>query len=178
MEALRDPFSRVHPFFWPVLWLSLRAFVRWTRAMIEAGHGYGGLHVEITWYGWIHVRAVDLSDTGKAFRRHIMGAERDDGWGVLARACGRVETLLSLHNTPHFRAGGNPWVALAAGSAGCNSGPWVPAFAGMSAVSNSFLETGTGPPDAPAPLPHAGRGASPTWQATRPFPPRAGAPAV
>jgi len=177
MEALRDPFSRVHPFFWPVLWLSLRAFVRWTRAMIEAGHGYGGLHVEITWYGRIHVRAVDLSETGKAFRRHMMGAAREDGWGVLARACGRVETLLSPHNTPHSREGGNPWLALAAGSADCIAGPWIPACVGTSAISNSFLKTGISPPISFAPLPQAGRGAAPISRATRPFPPRAGAPA-
>ncbi|MEL6956982.1 MAG: hypothetical protein AAFO88_10095 [Pseudomonadota bacterium] len=44
--------------FWPVLWLSLRAFVRWTRRMIDQGHGYGGLEIEITWYGWVHVRAI------------------------------------------------------------------------------------------------------------------------
>jgi len=166
MEALRDPFSRVHPMFWPVLWLSLRAFARWTRRMIEAGHGYGGLSIEITWYGWIHVRAIDLSEAGKDFRRHMMGAAREEGWGVLADAAGRVDKLLSLQNTHHSREGGNPWVALAAGRDGCNNAPWVPACAGMSAGLKSSLKKGTEPPGAPAPLPHSGGGAALLSQAT------------
>ena len=53
MNPLADPFSKVHPLFWPVLWLSLRAFVAWTGKLIEAGHGYASMRVEITWYGWI-----------------------------------------------------------------------------------------------------------------------------
>jgi hypothetical protein len=61
MTALADPFSRVHPLFWPVLWVSLRAFVAWTGKLIEDGHGYAGLSIEITWYGWIRVVHLDLS---------------------------------------------------------------------------------------------------------------------
>ncbi|MEL6567226.1 MAG: hypothetical protein AAFQ22_02335 [Pseudomonadota bacterium] len=96
METLRDPFSRVHPFFWPVLWLSLRALVRWTGRMIEEGHAFAGLRIEITWYGWIHVEAIDLSEAGKDFRRHMMGDGREDGWGVLDCATARVEVLLAV----------------------------------------------------------------------------------
>jgi len=166
MEALRDPFSRVHPMFWPVLWLSLRAFARWTRRMIEAGHGYGGLSIEITWYGWIHVTAVDLSEAGKDFRRHMMGDAREDGWGMLHRASVRVEKLLNPHNPHHPREGGDPWDVLATGCAGCNTGPWVPAFAGMNAELKSPQNQGTGPPLGPAPLPHSGRGALHLSQAT------------
>jgi hypothetical protein len=76
--------------------------------MIEDSHGYGGLHVGVTCYGLIHVQAVDLSETGTAFRRPILGEAREDGWGVLHRARGRVEALLYPHYANHFRAGGNP----------------------------------------------------------------------
>ena len=178
MEALRDPFSRVHPMFWPVLWLSLRAFVRWTRRMIEAGHGYGGLEIEITWYGWIHVRSVDLSEAGKDFRRHMMGEAREDEWDVLAAAAARVDELLSPHITHHPRACGDLWVAETTGCTGRGKGPWVPAFAGMSAEIWAVSQPGTGPPLGRAslkpvspvsgrshPLPHAGRGAAPPSQA-------------
>jgi len=174
MEALRDPFSKVHPFFWPVLWLSLRAFLRWTRRMIEAGHGYGGLEIELTWYGWIHVRAIDLSETGKAFRRHIMGAAREDDWNVLARASGRVKLLLNPKHLHHSRAGGNPWTNLATGAPGGSCDPWVPASAGMSAKLGSFLNRGTGPPLCDAPLLQTGRGVAPPSPATpNPRPARA-----
>ncbi|MEL6664280.1 MAG: hypothetical protein AAFR33_14900, partial [Pseudomonadota bacterium] len=105
MEALRDPFSRVHPFFWPVLWLSLRAFVRWTGRMIEEGHAYAGLRVELTWYGWIHVEAIDLSERGADFRRHMMGAAREDGWSVLARASGRIDRLAAFNEAADPCAG-------------------------------------------------------------------------
>ncbi|MEM9740107.1 MAG: hypothetical protein AAF829_09575, partial [Pseudomonadota bacterium] len=95
MEALRDPFSRVHPFFWPVLWLSLRAFVRWTGRMIEEGHGFAGLRIELTWYGTIHVRAIDLSGAGKAFRRHMVGARPEDGWDLIDAAAIRAARWIS-----------------------------------------------------------------------------------
>ena len=95
MNQLADPFSRVHPLFWPVLWVSLRAFTAWTGRLIEAGHGYAGLRVEITWYGWIHVTHLDLSPQRAAFNRHMMGVE-NEGWrGVLARAGRAVESLLA-----------------------------------------------------------------------------------
>ena len=95
MTALADPFSRVHPLFWPVLWVSLRAFTAWTGRLIEAGHGYAGLRVEITWYGWIHVTHLDLSPERAAFHRHMMGVE-EEGWrGVLARAGRAVDGLLA-----------------------------------------------------------------------------------
>ncbi|MEM1105661.1 MAG: hypothetical protein AAGH87_04660 [Pseudomonadota bacterium] len=80
MEALRDPFSRVHPMFWPVLWLSLRAFAAWSGRMIAAGHGFAGLRVEVTWCGLIHVTALDLSSAGAALRRHIAGAPATTPW--------------------------------------------------------------------------------------------------
>jgi len=160
MEALRDPFSRVHPMFWPVLWLSLRAFAGWTRRMIEDGHGYGGLEIEITWYGWIHVRAIDLSETGKDFRRHMLGAAREEGWGVLAKAAGRVGFLLNPQNTHHSREVGNPWTPIAARAPGGSGEPWVPAIAGMSAELRAVPDAGTEPPGARAPLPHAGGGAA------------------
>ncbi|MEL6753593.1 MAG: hypothetical protein AAFO57_06175, partial [Pseudomonadota bacterium] len=64
--------------------------------MIDQGHGYGGLEIEITWYGWIHVEAIDLSDAGKDFRRHMMGVAREEGWGALDRAAARVEALLTV----------------------------------------------------------------------------------
>ena len=99
MTALADPFSRVHPFFWPVLWLSLRAFVAWTGKLIEEGHGYAAMRVEITWYGWIHVTYLDLSPERAAFNRHMLGAD-DEGWrGVLTRAGRKVEALLSPETT-------------------------------------------------------------------------------
>jgi len=178
MEALRDPFSRVHPMFWPVLWLSLRAFARWTRRMIEAGHGYGGLSIEITWYGWIHVCRVDLSEVGKDFRRHMMGETLEDEWSVLARASVRVEKLLSPDNPHHPRESGDPWTHGATTAPGGFSEPWVPAFAGMSAELMAVPQPGTGPPLGPAPLPQCGRGAVLSSQAVpHPRPARARAPA-
>ncbi|MEL6567140.1 MAG: hypothetical protein AAFQ22_01900 [Pseudomonadota bacterium] len=96
MEALRDPFSRVHPFFWPVLWLSLRAFVRWTGRMMDEGHAFAGLRIELTWYGWIHVEAIDLSEAGADFRRHMIGDGRKEGWSLLADTAERVEALLAI----------------------------------------------------------------------------------
>ena len=97
MTALADPFSRVHPFFWPVLWLSLRAFVAWTGKLIEEGHGYAGLRVEITWYGWIHVVYLDLSPERARFNRHMAGME--DWRDVLARAGRKVEALIADETT-------------------------------------------------------------------------------
>ncbi|MEN0078341.1 MAG: hypothetical protein AAF753_04430 [Pseudomonadota bacterium] len=82
MDALRDPFSRVHPLFWPILWISLRALARWTHKMIEAGHGFAGVAVEVTWYGQIRVRAVDLSLARAAFHSRLLGAPAT---GPLAR---------------------------------------------------------------------------------------------
>ncbi len=173
MEALRDPFSRVHPMFWPVLWLSLRAFVRWTRRMIEDGHGYGGLSVEITWYGWIHVTAVDLSEAGKDFRRHMMGKACEDGWGVLAKSAERVQTLIA-QETADPCAGRGPWTILATLAPGSDSEPWIPACAGIGGDKRRARK-GTCPPLPTAPLPHAGRGAIPEPQVTPESPPRAGA---
>ena len=93
MNPLTDPFSRVHPLFWPVLWLSLRAFVAWTGKLIEEGHAYAGLRVEITWYGWIHVIYLDLSPERARFNRHMAGVE--DWRDVLAEAGWAVEALLA-----------------------------------------------------------------------------------
>jgi len=160
MEALRDPFSRVHPMFWPVLWLSLRAFARWTRRMIEAGHGYGGLSIEITWYGWIHVRAIDLSEAGKDFRRHMMGAAREDGWGVLHLASLRVDKLFVSKTAADPCAGRGPWTALATLAPSFDSDPWIPACAGICGQNGTYPRTGTDPPLEHAPLSHAGRGAA------------------
>ena len=95
MTALADPFSRVHPLFWPVLWLSLRAFVAWTGKLIEAGHAHAGLRVEITWYGWIHVTFLDLSPERARFNRHMMGEADEDWRDVLARARRRAVDLLA-----------------------------------------------------------------------------------
>ena len=105
MTALADPFSRVHPFFWPVLWLSLRSFVAWTGRLIEDGHGYAAMRVEITWYGWIHVVYLDLSPERAAFNRHMAGVE-DEGWrGVLTRAGREVTALLTGDSSPACRQG-------------------------------------------------------------------------
>ncbi|MCI4646012.1 MAG: hypothetical protein MRY64_14615 [Hyphomonadaceae bacterium] len=94
MTALADPFSRVHPLFWPVLWVSLRAFVAWSGRLIEAGHGYASLSIHITWYGWIHVTHLDLSPERARLNRHMAGMEDEDWRTVLARARRRVEHLL------------------------------------------------------------------------------------
>ena len=102
MNPLADPFSKVHPLFWPVLWLSLRAFVAWTGKLIEAGHGYASMRVEITWYGWIHVVYLDLSPERAAFNRHMHGVE-EEGWrGVLAKAGRKIEDLLSVGTLPAY----------------------------------------------------------------------------
>ncbi|MCI4643397.1 MAG: hypothetical protein MRY64_01285 [Hyphomonadaceae bacterium] len=93
MTALADPFSRVHPLFWPVLWLSLRAFVAWTGRLIEEGHGYAGLSIEITWYGWIHVTHLDLSPERARLNRYMAG--ETDWRSVLAEARLNVEGLLA-----------------------------------------------------------------------------------
>ena len=103
MTALADPFSRVHPLFWPVLWLSLRAFVAWTGRLIEKGHGFAAMRVEITWYGWIHVTYLDLSPERARFNRH-MACEKD--WrDVLAKAGRAVAAWLSVESSP-ARGGG------------------------------------------------------------------------
>ncbi len=100
MNPLADPFSKVHPLFWPVLWLSLRAFVAWTGKLIEAGHGWASMRVEITWYGWIHVVYLDLSPQRAAFNRHMHGVE-EEGWrGVLAKAGREMEGLLIGESSP------------------------------------------------------------------------------
>ncbi|MEL6568551.1 MAG: hypothetical protein AAFQ22_09045, partial [Pseudomonadota bacterium] len=52
--------------------------------------------IEISWYGWIHVEAIDLSDAGKDFRRHMIGAAREEGWSLLADTAERVEALLAV----------------------------------------------------------------------------------
>ena len=156
MEALRDPFSRVHPFFWPVLWLSLRAFVRWTRRMMDEGHAFAGLHIEITWYGWIHVEAVDLSDAGKDFRRHMMGVVREEGWRALDRAAVRVEAL--------FAGRGMDGEARYAPSTPTSNTDGAFRFAPYTLQDTEH--PGTDPPGAPAPLPHSGRGAEPSLKVT------------
>ncbi|MEM1151284.1 MAG: hypothetical protein AAGI03_12120 [Pseudomonadota bacterium] len=156
MDALRDPFSRVHPMFWPVLWLSLRAFVRWTSRMIEAGHSFGGLSIEITWYGWIHVEAIDLSETGKDFRCHMMGEARDERWVVRHQASARVETLIAANDAVDLF----PWTNNADSKPGTD--PSRPAFAGTAGATLSALYPGLDPPEAPAPLPFTGRGAAPS----------------
>ncbi|MEO0785036.1 MAG: hypothetical protein AAFY10_05010 [Pseudomonadota bacterium] len=155
MEALRDPFSRVHPVFWPVLWLSLRAFVRWSGRMIEDGHGFAGLRIELTWYGVIRVHAVDLSEAAADFHRHMMSEAREHGWGVLARASGRVQTLLASNDAADPCAGRGPWFAIATCALVVAHDPWIPAYAGICGCSCP-LQKGTGPPLAPAPLPQAG----------------------
>ncbi|MEM1151959.1 MAG: hypothetical protein AAGI03_15655, partial [Pseudomonadota bacterium] len=129
MDALRDPFSRVHPLFWPVLWLSLRAFVRWTSRMIEAGHSFGGLSIEITWYGWILVEAIDLSEAGKDFRCHMMGEARDERWDVLTQASARVETLIAAIDPADLC----PWTTRAASDPSAD--PSKPAFAGTAGAT-------------------------------------------
>ncbi|MEL6566971.1 MAG: hypothetical protein AAFQ22_01040 [Pseudomonadota bacterium] len=154
MEALRDPFSRVHPVFWPVLWLSLRAFVRWTGRMIEEGHAYAGLRIELTWYGWIHVEAIDLTEVGADFRRHMMGAAQDDGWSVLADAAGRVEEILKvgcLEGAVRYA----PSVSVERADGAYRFAP---------CTLQLTPEDGTGPPLGPAPLPCVGGGA------VQPFP--------
>ncbi|MEM1152384.1 MAG: hypothetical protein AAGI03_17885, partial [Pseudomonadota bacterium] len=156
MDALRDPFSRVHPMCWPVLWLSLRAFVRWTSRMIEAGHSFGGLSIEITWYGWIHVEAIDLSEAGKDFRCHMMGEARDERWAMLHRASARVETLIAANDALDLC----PWTTRAASDPGTE--PSKPALAGTAGTTVRALTPGPDPPEASAPLPFIGRGAAPS----------------
>jgi len=94
MNLLRDPYAHVHPLYWPILWWSLRAFVAWSGRMIEEGHGFAGLSIEITWYGVIRVRALDLSDTRADFNRHMMGERRRNGRDRLDRATAKVAWLL------------------------------------------------------------------------------------
>ncbi|MCI4646334.1 MAG: hypothetical protein MRY64_16255 [Hyphomonadaceae bacterium] len=113
MTALADPFSRVHPFFWPVLWLSLRSFVAWTGKLIEEGHGYASMKVEITWYGWIHVTYLDLSPERARFNRHMAGVE--DWCDVLARAKRKTAELLSVSSSP-ARGGGGPRMRVGGGT--------------------------------------------------------------
>ncbi|MEL6663217.1 MAG: hypothetical protein AAFR33_09450, partial [Pseudomonadota bacterium] len=159
---LRDPFSRVHPVFWPVLWLSLRAFVRWSGRMIEEGHGFAGLHIELTWYGVIRVRTVDLSEAVADFHRHMMGAPRAEGWGPLRPAAGRVKTLLCDTSAADPSAGWGPWTVVSPGCAQAETDPWIPACAGIYGTKlPSSQKAGTDPPLAPAPLPQTGRGALP-----------------
>ncbi|MEO0784578.1 MAG: hypothetical protein AAFY10_02700, partial [Pseudomonadota bacterium] len=160
MNALRDPFAQVHPLFWPVLWLSLRAFVRWSGKMMKEGHGFAGLSLELTWYGIIRVHALDLSKAGKGFRRHMAGAAREDGWDVLHRASGRIETLLA-NGTADACAGRGPWTKLSTCAFPAANRPWIPACAGICGDNGTSPKQGTGPPSAPAPLPYAGRGAAP-----------------
>ncbi|MEM1150950.1 MAG: hypothetical protein AAGI03_10375 [Pseudomonadota bacterium] len=155
MDALRDPFSRVHPRFWPVLWLSLRAFVRWTSRMIEAGHSFGGLSIEITWYGWIHVEAIDLSEAGKDFRCLMMGEARDERWAMLHQASARMETLIAANAFADLC----PSTTCAANDP--STDPSKPAFAGTAGATLRALIPGPDPPEASAPLPNIGRGAAP-----------------
>ncbi|MEO0818106.1 MAG: hypothetical protein AAFX86_12475 [Pseudomonadota bacterium] len=159
MEALRDPFSRVHPVFWPVLWLSLRAFARWTGRMIEEGHAYAGLRVELTWYGWIHVEAIDLTEVGADFRRHMMGAAREDGWGVLHRASVRVGALFASA-APSCGHGlrQHKWIARISLFAAQTA---FEVCEGVDRNIQQVFAPGTGPPLGPAPFPRAGGGAVP-----------------
>ena len=168
MEALRDPYARVHPIFWPVLWLSLRAFVRWSARMVEAGHGFAGIAVEITWYGYVHVVAVDFSETGAAFRRHMMGAGEGDDWAVLARASRRVDELLISYSADPSEGWG-PWIELATCARVPRRVPWIPAVAGICGNHGE----GHSPPACPAPplaWLAAGRVSSSISLAARPSP--------
>ncbi|MEM9740579.1 MAG: hypothetical protein AAF829_11995 [Pseudomonadota bacterium] len=156
MNPMRDPFAQVHPLFWPVLWLSLRAFVRWTRRMIEDGHGFAGLRVEITWYGWIHVQAIDLSEVGKDFRRHMAGIPRAGGLCILDLAAERAVRLLSGIGAEDVGAG----LGSAAATPFRLTAFWMLAAPGIGAHSRRVSRKGTGPPEAHAPLPSLGEGAS------------------
>ena len=158
-HPLANPYGHVHPFFWPVLWLSLRAFVAWSGKMIEEGHGFAGLAVELTWYGVIRVRAIDLSKERAAFHRHMMGAPREDGWGVLADAARRVERIVASNDAANPCAGRGPWTILAASAPVATNDPWIPAFAGICGTQR-HVPNGAGPPLATAPLPQSGRGAA------------------
>ncbi len=104
MNPLADPFSKVHPLFWPVLWLSLRAFVAWTGKLIEEGHAYASMRVEITWYGWIHVTYLDLSPERARFNRHMAGEK--DWRDVLAEVGRAVEGFLIGESSPACGGGG------------------------------------------------------------------------
>ncbi|MCI4643157.1 MAG: hypothetical protein MRY64_00060 [Hyphomonadaceae bacterium] len=106
MKALADPFSRVHPLFWPVLWVSLRAFAAWTGKLIEDGYGYAELSIEITWYGWIRVVHLDLSPERAALYRHLAGVAEADWRDVLTKARQRVAGLLSGEPSPFYGGGG------------------------------------------------------------------------
>lgn len=149
-HPLANPYAHVHPFFWPVLWLSLRAFVAWSGKMIEAGHGFAGLTVELTWYGTIRVRALDLSAERAAFHRYMMGERCEDGWSVLADAAGRLERLLASNDAADPCAGRGPWTAPATRAPVASDDPWIPACAGICGTRCHFPK-GTGPPLGPAP---------------------------
>ncbi|MEL6569988.1 MAG: hypothetical protein AAFQ22_16375, partial [Pseudomonadota bacterium] len=127
--------------------------------MMDEGHGYGGLHIEITWYGWIHVEAIDLSEAGKDFRRHMMGAAREDGWGVLDRAAVRVEALLAVgcieRSDMHRRSSRSERMVHIELRSPCTLRP-----------ERHQSNVGAGPPLGPTPFPHAGRGAEPSLPAT------------
>jgi len=161
-HPLADPYAHVHPFFWPVLWLSLRGFVAWSGRMIEAGHGFAGLRVELTWFGVIRVRTLDLSDERAAFNRHMMGAPREDGWSVLADAAGRLERILGSNDAADSCAGRGPWTILSTSAPVANDDPRRPACAGICGPQR-HVPNGTGPPLAQAlrkrALPHACGGA-------------------
>lgn len=67
--------------------------------MIAAGHGFAGLAVELTRYGWIHVTYLDLSPQRAAFHRHLAG-EADESWQArLAAHRARVERLAAGNGT-------------------------------------------------------------------------------
>ena len=156
-HPLADPYAHVHPFFWPVLWLSLRAFVRWTSAMIKAGHGFAGLRVELTWYGVIRVRTLDLSEERTAFNRHMMGAPRENGWGVLADAAGRFEKRMATNWAADPCAGRGPRTILSTSATVAVDDPWIPACAGICGPQ-PHVPKGTDPPSPSIPLPQTGRG--------------------
>ncbi|MEO0785191.1 MAG: hypothetical protein AAFY10_05790, partial [Pseudomonadota bacterium] len=136
--------------------LRQRAYVRRTGRKIEDGHGYSGLHIELTWYGIIRIHAVDLSEAGADFHRHMMGAPREEGWGVLRAAAGRF-TQRTDQMSADTRAGGYPSLEDAASSPVCIVQTWIPACAGIYGTKlPSSHKAGTDPPLVPAPL-RAGR---------------------
>lgn len=127
MSFRDDPFvSRVHPLFWPVLWLSLRWLAGWTQREIEAGRGDWFTAVSVTWYGRIFIV------------RHVA----PDWNGRLARHCAVAEALL--------RAPVPAFPADEAAMPGCLvRGPVAPTYSGCGGLSAGLagrLARATGPP--------------------------------
>ena len=162
MNPLADPFSRVHPLFWPVLWLSLRAFVAWTGKLIEAGHGWASLRVEITWYGWIHVVYLDLSPERARFNRHMAGVE--DWRGVLAVAKRKIEDLISRESPDLSHRHVTCALRLPLPVAGCEGKGSMKSIlrARLRVRAGTYrqgpVHVGKPPPSPLTPLPHPGEG--------------------